>query len=237
MHKATNSELKFQLHKATVQYSDILFEHQWPYEYARWVELLFALLTRVYPIDEELVRYAVESLSDLGLLEINQLAEIPIVDGKPDKDNLVASRIITYLSELGFANDDVYDGLMVMIDAAKNLRQHHDGKIQKYLRHYGVKMIAELPQHFTFSKMKQSDIQYAFSYWLQNVMNMPILMKDEYISEFAQKHGGSFAGLVDVADDLDINLAVVDDLIFYAETTDEIIQLMDDDRVAVERRE
>ncbi|MFQ5892511.1 MAG: hypothetical protein ACE5HW_06935 [Candidatus Methanofastidiosia archaeon] len=238
MKKSTIPEMEFQLRKLFTMYSDLFAYHQWPLEHLRWIELIFALVSRITDRPESEVRGIIEYLDELGLMDIDDLSEISEIEDDVDLDFVELAeemddeemlkiaiqeitafdsqhirRIAEFLFEAGFTVDETRDSILVMYEAAKSLKKYHDGKIQKYLRKYGQLMIKELSQNFSFSKMDKSDVKYAFTYWLQNVLNMPISLEDEGIEEFCRKLGRKPKELVDSVDKLDINLAIVDDII------------------------
>lgn len=213
MERSDISEMEFQLKKLFHKYSDLFVSQQWPSEHERWVELVFALVTRISNKAEDEIRDAIEDLDDLELLDVEGLSQVPTVSGGIDLDDAHARRIFEYLCESEFTSEESKSSILAVHEAAKSLMDHHDGKIQKYLRKYGQEMINELPQNFSFSKMNKFDIKYAFTYWLQNVLNMPISLEDEVVEQFCRKLAGNAKDLVQAVDKLDINLALVDDII------------------------
>jgi hypothetical protein len=223
MAQSTTTEMEFQLRKLVTKYSDLFAYHQWPSEHDRWIELVFALVARISDKPEPDVRNAIEQLDDLGLLEVEELSSIPQSGGSIDYKSQAAKRVIESLSEPqfteeglekpGFTEEQSKNILLIINEAAKSLMEHHDGKIQKYLRKYGQQMVDELANNFTFSSMDEKDIKYAFIYWLQNVLNMPVNLKMKSMETFCSKVGISEEELLKEADNLNINVALLDDLI------------------------
>ena len=223
MVKSNITELEFQLRKLVTKYSDFFAYHQWPSEHQRWVELIFALVSRISDKPEFEVRDIIEELDDNGLLDIEELSNIPKVGRNVDFASTWAKRVIESLSEsrfteegskrTGFTEEESKSSLLVMHEAAKSLMEYHDGKIQKYLRKYGQQMVDEFAENFSFSGMDKKDLRYAVSYWLQNVLNMPIHLKEESIETFCKDFQITNEELVKEADNLDINIALLDDMI------------------------
>lgn len=213
MGRSNLSEMEFQLRKLITRYNDIFEYHQWPSENRRWVELIFALITRISDIPEDEIRDIIEELDDLELLNLEALSEISDVKGKINLNNPNARHIFEYLLESGFTKEESKSSIQVMHEVAKSLMKNYDGKIQKYLRKYGQQMIDELPRNFSFSKMSDEDVNYAFTYWLQNVLNMPIRLPTKSFDAFCRKLNVGSDELIEEADRLDINLALVDDMI------------------------
>ncbi|WP_320044586.1 hypothetical protein [uncultured Desulfobacter sp.] len=222
MKESNNTEMEFQLKKLVTKYSDLFQYHQWPSEHERWVELIFALIARISKMPETDIRDTISFLDSLDLLDIEELSNIPEVENDVDYNYHHARWTIESLSESGFTVEESKRSLRIMHEAARNLSEHHDGKIQKYLRKYGQKMIDELSENFTFSAMKDEDVKYAFGYWLQNVLNLPIILKAESVNKFCKNIDVTCNELTEKADDLDINLALVDDLVdqYIADITD-----------------
>jgi len=223
MEKSNISEIEFQLRKLITKYSDLFVYHQWPSEHERWVELIFALVTRIGKKPESEIRDIIEELDDLELLDIEELSNISKVGNDIDFNSPFAKRVIESLSESrfteegfkkpGFTEDESKSSFLIMHEAAKSLMERHNGKIQKYLRKYGQQMVDELAQNFSFSSMDEKDIKYAFIYWLQNVLNMPLHLEAESIETFSKDFQITNEELVREADSLDINIALLDDMI------------------------
>lgn len=223
MAKSTTTEIEFQLRKLITKYSDFFAYHQWPSEHERWVELIFALVTRISKKPESEIRDIIEELDDLGLLDIEELSNIPKVGSDIDFNSPFAKRVIESLSESryteegstisGFTKEESIRCLLLMYETAKSLMEHHDGKIQKYLRKYGQQMVNEFADNFSFSGMDEKDLKNAVTYWLQNVLNMPVNLKIESINTFCNTLGISDEELIKEADNLNINVALLDDMI------------------------
>lgn len=223
MVRSNITDLEFQLRKLVTKYSGFFTYHQWPSEHQRWVELIFALVSRISDKPEFEVRDIIEELDDNGLLDVEELSNIPKVGSNVDFTSTWAKRIIETLSEsrfteeglkkLGFTEEESKRSLLVMHEAAKSLMEHHDGKIQKYFRKYGQQMIDEFTENFSFSGWDEKDLENAVTYWLQNVLNMPVNLKIENIDTFCNTLGISDEELIKEADDININVALLDDMI------------------------
>lgn len=213
MNKSNITEVEFQLRKLITKYSGLFAYHQWPSEQERWIELIFALVARISKKPEPEVREAIEFLDNLGLLDVKELSNIPKVENNLDMSTPLSKRIVEFLSESGFTEEDSKRNLLVMHEAAKSLIKHHDGKVQKYLRKYGQLMVNEISDSFSFSEMNEKDVKYAITYWLQNVLNMPLHLKTESTEKFCEEYQTTNEDLVKEADTLDINIALLDDMI------------------------
>ena len=212
MQVSTMPEIEFQLRKLYTRYSEYFMYHQWPSEHARWVELAFALVSKISEKPEAEVREAVEDLDELRLLETEKLAAVVDEDGL-DMEHTDARRILESLTESDFSEEGAKNSLRAIAEAASSLEVHHGGKIQRYLRHYGQLMLEELPRHFTFSQMGDADVKEAFTYWLQNVLDMPVSLESEEVKTFCRNLEIDIRQLEEEADRQEINLALLDDMI------------------------
>ena len=74
-------------------------------------------------------------------------------------------------------------------------------------------MIDELSENFSFTKIDKSDVEHAFTYWIQNVLNMPLNLETRSTDTFCERFKMTTKELVREADRLDVNLALLDDMI------------------------
>jgi hypothetical protein len=159
------------------------------------------------------IRNIIENLSALQLLGVEELSSIPELESGIDVNSAHAKRIKGILQEHEFTDKDIEDSILLMHEAAKSIKEHYEGKIQKYFRRYGQQMINEISDNFSFSKLNKKDLEYAFTFWLQNVLNMPLSLNEEDISEFSKQFGIGVSDFIDAVDRIDLNIAVADDLI------------------------
>lgn len=209
----SDADLAYQLRKLYLKYGETFAFYQWPSEHQRWTELLFALATQLCDQHEDRLRDAIDLLDDLGLLDVDVLASIPLANSGIDLQSEAARRIGELLRESGLSEVQTKECVRAFHDAAVSLKQLHDGKIQRYLRHYANQILQELPQHFRFTGENEAAFRNAFTYWLQNVLNVPLNFDTTNVKEFRDKFGVSTDQLVKTADELDLNIALVDDLI------------------------
>ena len=98
-------------------------------------------------------------------------------------------------------------------EAAAGFSDHFDGKVQKYLRHYGELMLRQLSESFSFSGLDQAAVRHAFALWFQNVLNMPLPMPDRIAHEACEMLGVEYEPLVKAADDVGVNVALLDNVL------------------------
>ena len=119
--------------------------------------------------------------------------------------------MLKILARQGYAEEEARTIVITICQAARSLQDAYDGKIQKYLRWYGEKMLAELPQHFSFSRLSAEDARYAFTHWLQNVVNMPVLLSEPMVDALCREFDVTVDDLAAIADQNNINTAFIDD--------------------------
>lgn len=221
------SQVKFQLQKLSTKYPHLFNYHQWPSENDRWVELLFALIIRVTKKPEIEVRELLGDLKNWGVLSTSKLIEIHSTH--PDDkwfSHVDVMNISDYLQESGFTKKEVETTLQIIKEASLSLQKNFNGKIQTMLRSFGEEMLEKMMYSFDIKAIQKDDIKSAFSYWLQNALNIPISIKTPDIDAFCKKYDLSYGDLTQASDELDINLALVDDLIekymTYLSTKDEM---------------
>jgi hypothetical protein len=211
----TNStEAEYLLRKAlTTEGADLVLDHPWVWEVDRWKELVFALITHVVSLPEHEVRDLVNDLEDLGLLDVSTLAGLQEKGDTPESRSPYEQRILQLLTEKGVGEADARRGLTTISEVAVGLDKYYSGKVQRYLRHYGELMLRELQQVFRFSALGEIEVTRAFTYWLQNVLNMPVSLADDSVKAFCEEHQLTPDEIFEAADGLNLNLALVDDLV------------------------
>jgi len=117
------------------------------------------------------------------------------------------------LERVGAKPDTAQAIIATLCQAAVGLDQHFNSRIQQYLRQYGKEMLDEIAQCFSFTEMSDNDVRYAFTHWLQNAVAMPLPFSNPDAEHFCQQRKITADQLAKVADNLDITLALVDDLL------------------------
>lgn len=186
----------------------------WISELDRFDELVFALFTRMTHRTELEARQLVEGLRALGLLDVPTLAAVPLEAGHvaPAEDPAV-QRLFRTISDSGLTDEVSRRMTVTLVELAQALMRGYDGKLQRYLRRYGERMLAELGDSFSFSQLSQEQVLGAFTYWLQNALLMPLSLVDDSVRAFAKSHGLTESDLIASADELGLNLAWMDDVL------------------------
>jgi hypothetical protein len=192
-----------------------LAQFQWPAETARWHELVFCLLHCVARPDlpSVRVRRLTDALVGLDLVEVGQIAALADERGRIDLGAKKAALLLDVLEHGGLHKQRAECAIVALVEAASAVMQRHGGKIQRYLRQYGQMMLDDLPNQFSFSRLSDDDARLAFTLWLQNVLNMPIELWNAEVKEVCRHLRSSRETLVATADDLDINVALLDDVL------------------------
>lgn len=195
----------YQLRKLlTMEGAELAQEQPWLWEFERWKEFVFALLARTTTIPEADLRLLVEQMTDLDLLDGEKMAAT---------DEATTERVTALLEEAGLGPEAAAKVLTTLVEAARGLQKHFDGKIQKYLRRYGELMLHDVHEIFAFTAVTPDEVEDAFTYWLQNAVGLPLSLVDESVRTFCDHYGFSPADLIAGADRIDMNLATVDDLV------------------------
>lgn len=197
-----------------------LDQYQWSWETARWHELIFCLMTRLGEPDLNVgtARTLVILLAGLDLLRVDFLAKLISERKELDTADPDSAFLLQLLERSGLSAERAKSVLTAICQTALGLQTHYNGKIQLYLRHYGNQMLDELGDTFRYSDISGESTRHAFTHWLQNVLNMPLALSEPAVTKFIMERGTSLEELVRVADDLDLNLALLDDMIVTFES-------------------
>ena len=204
-----NFPAHYQIQKLIVTHgAELADNHSWIWEHDRWKELVFCLLTRISNKDHDELHLVCDKLFALGLLDIPMLAEIE--DSKNDHYHVLMT---DFFLENGFTKKEAAKAIVTVSEVAKGLKKNFKGRIQEYLRSYGILLLKEVSKKFRITKLNEKEVKFAFTYWLQNVMNLPLSLKDESLTAFSKSVGIELDELIESADDIGINIALLDDLV------------------------
>ncbi len=213
MNTVNLTEAQYVLRKTLALHGqDLTLRHTWVWEVDRWKELVFALLVQVSSAHEDRVREIVGNLADVGLLDIPPLAGI-CTDGKqPNLDRPLAQQILDFLQESGLSHAVAERGLTAICQAALAFQTNYGGRVQRYLRRYGEVMLNDLERIFQFSGLTKEEMRHVFTYWFQNVLNLPLSLTDENLQKYCEAYHLTPVQLGEAADELNLNQALLDDL-------------------------
>lgn len=187
-------------------------ENLWPWETARWYELVFCILTTIGEpqVLAGTARRLTNTLSELGLLDLGALARLNLSEEAEEKEsNSLLVTIDTLLQKVGFGPKKSESAVRAICEAASSIQEKYGGKVQNYLRKYGTYMLDHIKEDFGFSQF--DDAPRAVAIWLQNTLNMPVPGSNPLGDQACESLGVTYDALVEAANQQDINLALLDD--------------------------
>jgi hypothetical protein len=206
MNTEPSEEAKFLLHKLLVRHGgQLASRYTWVWEQSRWHELVVALMLLVIERSEDEIRRLVAYMVNLQLLEISSLASN---DGEEHR-----KRTLELLREEGVEPAQASKAVKLLEEAADGFQKHFTGSTAQYFRSYGEAMLSDVDQQFRFSGIDKSLVRQAFVYWLQNTLSMPLSLSGREMRDFCSHHKLTEQEVINAADELGLNIALLDDLI------------------------
>jgi hypothetical protein len=197
-------DLSQQLMELLDAHSEYFGAHAWPSEADRWAELVFCLLHRLKGGDAQVNRQATQLLFAAGLLNVETLA-------KAEPESTATAGYL--LSTHGWSADEAEHVVCLLQSIARAISKEFAGKLQAAVRRAADEMRAELVAALTVPGLDRADLSYALTHWLQNAFNLPISLDSEAVRVFRRKHHLTPAALTRAADALDLNVALLDDVL------------------------
>jgi hypothetical protein len=193
-------------------------QYRWVNERARWAELIFCMLLRLNSniLQASDIRKVVGALWDLGYLEIETMVGFCDSKGKVDGSAPGVVVLVDTLTKCGASAKQAERSVCAIWEAAKSVEKNFNGKIQQYLRGYGQQMMNEVRSHFELTQLNNDDVNFVFSHWLQNVLYVPIQLAFKDYVGLEDYRDLTLGDMIEVADELDINLALVDDILSFS---------------------
>jgi len=189
-------------------------DYKWENESARWTELVYCIFAELTEHSYRDARRLANDLADLNLLDVKDLAGIPIMDdGMVNPDNSRMRTITDILKANGVAEDDIKKSLSAICKVAQAICENYDGKIQKFLRKYGHEIVNEFDSHVSFSEVSKGTQSRILVKWIQNTLAMPLAFSNVYTARFCERKDANYWELAEAADNLGINGAMLDDLL------------------------
>lgn len=185
---------------------DLVHQHRWFDERDRWIELVLAIAARCTDRSEHDVRAACEELARSGVLDHSDQIREPAN----------AEIIETTLRRHGLSADESARTLTALSEVSIVLNRDYGGKLQRYLRHC-LELVAEhMRDRFPMSTLNGGDALHAFTFWLQNVVAAPVSLAHPDAREFCRSRGVDWEQLVAAADEADVSLPLLDDMVHAA---------------------
>jgi hypothetical protein len=199
---------------ATQRLADVLELHReklpqfgWPSEAQRWKELLVCLIhqtRQVGAISE--VRNVLAIWEALDLIAPDKLL------GVGERTNEEAFLLFT-LKRHSFSDLEARSALDLARRAAEAISKNYEGKVQLLLRKHATNLRDEAVNILSNAGLSEDKTRFAITHWLQNTTNAPLSLENASVRAFCQENEIENSALVRAADELDINLALVDDLL------------------------
>jgi hypothetical protein len=178
--------------------------HAWPSEAARWAELVFSVLQRLHGGDPEVTRQSVTIFLATGLLEVPTLAAL----------NPEAATTCRYvLASHGWREDEITKAIQVLQAMAKVIQKRYRGKLQSIVRRHASEMRKELTVALRVPGLSRADLTFALGHWMQNAFSLPVSLESDALRAFCREEGVTPRELVRAADSLELNVALLDDLL------------------------
>jgi len=193
-------------------------QYLWPWEERRWHELLFCLFfaQACPPLESATVREVIDSLAELSMLEVSELAETAHNWKKEGTYTPYQQTLSFLVQEQGLEKEQTRSVLQSFAEAAAAIQEQYGGKVQRYFRQYGEQMLAEAVKTFQLSELPEDKQHRAFTHWLQNTLNMPLSLREPVVEMLCEDFDLTYQDLQDTADELGLNLALMDDIIANA---------------------
>jgi hypothetical protein len=181
-----------------------LADYPWEFESDRWAEFVCCALVVGHGLPPAAVKESVHSLVRLKLLSVKGLAT-----SSAKERTFIAHVFNKHGCEMPVA----VQICSTIVAIARAVQDKWDGHLQRLLRAHGEKMSSDLQTMLSATGIGEKESKKIAVLWLQNVANIPILLpEDPHVEQFCHDHGIAHAALVDAADRLDLNVAVLDDL-------------------------
>jgi hypothetical protein len=203
----TQANAKDLLAELVDKYGPTLIEgHQWFDERDRWVELVLALVARCTAISEHEVRLACMELTQKGLLDRPAAMRAP--------DNREAIQQV--LKSHGLSPGEATKALIALTEVSENIDVEFNGKLQLYLRQSFDAVAEQMLTVFPVSVLSNENLRHAYRFWLQNVASAPLSLTHPNARTFCESRQVAWDEMIEAADDADINLALLDDIVHAA---------------------
>lgn len=232
-------EARFQIRKVIAQTGDDLepILGPWAWEGARLAELFYAILVSVSDVDEFALHDLVERMQEMALLNPDELGAL---DESAANTDPIAKRIQALMIEDGVSEEAAGRAVRAWVGISRVLSDRYAGLIQRYLREYAERLLAEAPSVFVGTSLSDAELRNALRLWLQVCFNMPLTLVDESMKDFCQSHKIKTETLIEAADSLNLSLPLLDDLLrMKAEAPTTVIkgESVSDNDTAVEHEE
>ncbi len=193
-----------ELQDAINKYAITLPTRAWIYEADRWENLIFSIIRQYCDEDPGKAGTLVNILRDWNLTDIEELSSI---DQIPLEYNSAFKKIMLGLD---FSQEEIQEIARTLVNVAVTVKERYDGKIQAVFRKYGEMIREELVRNFSDDELDNEKIKHGVSLWLQSAFGLPILSERPKVKDYCNTRGINKENLLNIADELDVNLGVLD---------------------------
>jgi len=134
-----------------------------------------------------------------------------------DEARTLKKRALSVLEEAGVKAEDAVRAVAVLKETSEAIQKAFDGKVQRFLRKVGDKALNDLVSTLSLKTLPKEQTKEALAFWLQNVAALPVSLGHESADRFCRAHGVDGEKLLQSTDSLNLNVAVLDDLIQHYE--------------------
>jgi hypothetical protein len=203
------SELVFILSNLFNEYEPSFELYQWPIESLRWTAFVASVVMTLAP--DAVSDTAINALIELDLVKIKKLAGLAPI--KPGDYSERAKLILAILGEAGIDEHTSTLILHSLVEAATAVQSKVAGQAQRLIRSESHALIKRLTEFLSFSRLDSHTATLITTRWLQDILNLPVLLETESINAFIEDMDISTEELIEAADELDINLALIDEIV------------------------
>jgi hypothetical protein len=189
--------------------------HRWGNEEERWTELAASMLSVTLKLPRDEIADVVYRMKMLGLLDVAAWSELP-GDFNAASESVMVERALAMFDEHeGVATKDAYRAVRLLHETAQAIQLRYGGRIQIALRKAGELVLDKISKELDLKSISASEERAALTIWLQNVLNLPISLGSQNRQDFCDHHSISTEELTEAADELDLTIPALDDLIEY----------------------
>jgi hypothetical protein len=140
------------------------------------------------------------------------LSASTLADANEERQGFIRHALV----QVGIDADVASNAVSILVAVAITVKDRWGGYIQRFLREQGQRMVKELQNFIAKDGLEAERAARVAALWLQNAANMPIMLSTEpHVTNFCKHVGISASELLDVADKLELNVAVLDDLLAF----------------------
>lgn len=194
---------------------DQLGDFPWEDEADRWHELIICIWIGALNIDAGQARDGMRRLVDVGLGSALHLSQLDPSSRYVYKSALMMS---------GMTEELASAAIQIAEHTGKEVARDCSAGIHILLRQAGEHLVTKMAAFLEGGGLTPIKARKASILWLQNVANIPLLLvEDEHIANLCKHFEISPAELVDICDQLQLNVAVLDDLLKAQHLTTEYL--------------